>query len=445
MSKINFLISNPTRNFKHTHTPVSSPKYPKTISMLKFLCRSQFGSVISRMTLPLARDAYELLYPLGEGPTTKIFAAKCKPAGKLVTAKLVNLDLLQVDISTLRQEVTQWSVTSHKNAVKYYGSFVDGSTLWIISELMNGGAVSDILSFSYPRGFKNESIIATILQSVLEFLSYYHSTSKIHRNVRPCHILMNEFGNVAVLGFGSGAALIENGHRKRARYTNVGATDYTAPELLAGQGHDQGVDIWSLGITAFEMATGKSPFDGKSEIEIVQGVLDGAPPVLSEKHGFSPQFREFVGLCLQKDPRKRPTAKALLKHSFIKKYAKDNMYLYQNLLSSLPDLRTRVASSLGGACETWKPEKSEDVELDFGEDQVQKAGSVPQLQTLGRFTISVTSKTDSSAGSDEVTRLRRRVSDLEKRNQEMANYMLEVDSILVQRGISVPLSQPFHT
>ena len=396
--------------------------------------------ISSPMSLPLTKDSYELLYPIAESATTRIFAANCSPAGKQVAVKLVNLDLLHVDIATVRQEVAQWSATSHTNAVKYYGSFIDGSTLWIVSELMSGGAVSDILSFSYPRGFKNESIIATILQSVLEFLSYYHSTSKIHRNVRPCHILIDDRGNVAVLGFGSGAALIENGHRKRARFTNMGASDYTAPELLTDRGHDQGVDIWSLGITAIEMATGKTPFDGRTDIEIVQDVLDGAPPTLSEKHGFSPQFREFVGLCLQKDPRKRPTAKTLLKHSFIKRNAKDSNYVLVNLLKALPDLRTRVASSLGETCNVWECDKGGDFELEFDTDnQQQKAESVPKFETMGRFTISVTSRTPGSEDCDEVARLRRRVSDLERKNHEMESYMHELQNALEERGLNIPV------
>jgi serine/threonine-protein kinase OSR1/STK39 len=159
--------------------------------------------------------------------------------------------------------------------------------------------------------------------------------------------VIGEDGVIKLTDFGVAARLMEEGQRRQARYTRIGTVCYMAPEVLQEQsGHTEKADIWSLGITAIELATGAAPYAHLHELDIVQKILKAPPPQLPRAGGFSPEFRDFVRKCMNSDPGRRLGAEALIKHPFIEK-ASESSYIVDYVLKGLPPLGDRYAAMHG--------------------------------------------------------------------------------------------------
>ncbi|KAF3569358.1 hypothetical protein DY000_02018987, partial [Brassica cretica] len=260
----------------------------------------------------------------------------------------------------IRREVQTMSLINHPNVLQAHCSFTAGHQLWVVMPYMAGGSCLHIIKSSYQDGFE-EPVIATLLRETLRALVYLHAHGHIHRDVKAGNILLDSNGAVKLADFGVSACMFDTGDRQRSRNTFVGTPCWMAPEVMQQlHGYDFKADVWSFGITALELAHGHAPFSKYPPMKVLLMTLQNAPPGLDYERDkrFSKAFKEMVGTCLVKDPKKRPTSEKLLKHPFFKQ-ARPPDYLAKTILNGLPPLGERYRTIKSKEADLLMQNKSE--------------------------------------------------------------------------------------
>merc|ERR1719334_1190847 len=315
-------------------------------------------------------ERYQKINKVGAGNYGTVWKGEDKQTGKTIAIKIIDLEKSGEEIDEVQKEIKALSNMNSRNVTQYIESFVKGNHLWIIMEYLGGGSVRDVIVSKGETGLE-EVYIAIILKEVLHGLKYMHSLGKIHRDIKSANILLALNGDVKLADFSVVGQLSDEAKK---RTTVVGTPYWMAPEVILGNQYDSLADIWSLGITAIEMAMGRPPLSNREPTRVLFLIPKKAPPIL---HGdYSEDLKEFVEFCLQKDPQDRPTANELLETRFIQR-AKNTRYLTE-LMKTLKSskLEPTLEESSGD-----DRKDDEDVGFDFSTIKPLNALMKPTLDT----------------------------------------------------------------
>ncbi|BGP41566.1 hypothetical protein JCM10449v2_005557 [Rhodotorula kratochvilovae] len=300
--------------------------------------RNIIGAVEDEWPLYSCRPSdYEIGPAVGFGAAATVHLASFSPANvtprpKPLTCavKIIDVDRMatDADIQRLRMETQLMALSKHPNVLRVRGEWIDGSRLCIAVRYMSHGSLLDISRYAFPDGFPEDLIAAALVQA-LHGLVYLHANGWIHRDIKSANLLVD----------GEAGGKVQQQPRK----SFVGTPCWMAPEVVERRAYDSKADIWSFGITALELASGRAPNSLYPPAKALSKTIMDDPPTLDREGGkyhYSRAMKEMIDSCLQKDPARRPTAEKLLQHPFFRG-AKKKGFLVSSILEDLPPLQDR--------------------------------------------------------------------------------------------------------
>jgi serine/threonine protein kinase len=281
---------------------------------------------------PPVHTTFKRLELVGRGAYGAVYRGMHIASGKAVALKVVNLDTPDDDVSEIQKEVallSQLRETTSKNVIRYWGCWLREAELWIVMDFAEGGSVRTLMK----AGPISEKYACIIVRESLIALSFLHKSGIIHRDIKAANILLTTEGRVQLADFGVAATLVSSSVHSR-RMTFVGTPYWMAPEVITqGKSYDQSADIWSLGITVYEMLMGNPPLSNEDQMRVIMMIPKNKPPRLPAEGNFSPNLREFVALCLNEEPKERPNSDELSKTKWIKASIKTPVSILKELIS----------------------------------------------------------------------------------------------------------------
>ncbi|KAK2969449.1 hypothetical protein RJ640_011346, partial [Escallonia rubra] len=277
---------------------------------------------------------------IGCGAFGRVYMGMNLDSGELLAVKQVSIavnsaskEKTQAHIRELEEEVKLLKNLWHPNIVRYLGTAREEESLNILLEFVPGGSISSLLGKfgSFP-----ESVIRMYTKQLLLGLEYLHKNGIMHRDIKGANILVDNKGCIKLADFGASKKVVELATMTGAK-SMKGTPYWMAPEVILQTGHSFSADIWSVGCTIIEMATGKPPWSQQYQ-EVAAlfhiGTTKSHPPI--PEH-LSAEAKDFLLKCLQKEPHLRLSAPELLQHPFVTgEYQETHPLLRTSMMSFNP-------------------------------------------------------------------------------------------------------------
>ena len=295
---------------------------------------TKFYDILSIPSNP--EDLFTLSNLIGNGGFGKVFKAIHNTSKEVYAIKIIdytkgnNNDKSNISFNykSIQQETSLMRLVNKSDYIlKYYGSYYsrETNTIWLILEYCAAGSAVDLM-LSMGRTL-SEVEVSTIMEMVLKGLIYIHKLNLIHRDIKGANIMLSEDGYAKLGDFGIGIQMTDDEYRTSKK----GSPHWMSPQVILNKNYDTKTDIWSLGITCLELVEGEPPFADLNPDEVMEKIANNPPKAedIIDPKEHTDEFIDFVNLCLEINPKKRPTADVLIKHPFIVKLSKKKEYLKQ--------------------------------------------------------------------------------------------------------------------